>query len=180
MNMQSSQKTTLPLRPPPRPERARNARDDQLSDSRGGIERPVGAQRTLLSTTNGLVNDWIFVQRHDVPSSSVPTCSDTTSIKGVGPELTATNIQLHDELYKSSTCSSGDIRLCYRRCPACHDDVVEKHKSPARRCSKGSGEHHLGPWAPMNAGSYESDVRCIGDWATSATGDAYTGLTWDF
>ncbi|PNY20650.1 Uncharacterized protein TCAP_07334 [Tolypocladium capitatum] len=185
MNIQSSQNATLPLRPLPKPDRAQthlgtmeqDTRDQQIESCRG-IERPVEGQRTLLSTTNGDVNDWILVQRHDVPSSSVPTSSETTSNKGAGPELTATNIQLFDELYKSSTCSSGDRHLCYRR-PECLDDVVEKHGSPARRCSIGSGEL-LGPWAPMNAGSYESDVRCIGDWATSATGDVYTGLIWDF
>lgn len=145
-----------PLRPLPKPE-PRFAPDAQG----GSLYQLVDAEMPAVEDAN----DWIVVQRYEAPGSSVPSCSDTASAPRACPGPSAATVQPRGELDKTSkACSAGD-------------GGAKEPRSPATGRSVGGdshGLHHgLGPWAPVNAGSYDSDVLGIGVWAMDVVGQTY-------
>ncbi|OAQ84082.1 hypothetical protein VFPBJ_02850 [Purpureocillium lilacinum] len=129
-------------------------------------------------------SDWTFVQRHEVGTASIPTTSDTASIQGVGPELNASNMQLHDEMNKTASWSTGDRTACHRRCRQCLEGSDDEHRLTSHRtycASMGADESALHMWAPV---PYDTDVSYMGTWTNDVdvgvyNGDIYAGLTQD-
>ncbi|KAJ6446021.1 Ammonium transporter [Purpureocillium lavendulum] len=121
-------------------------------------------------------NDWTLVHHHDARTpTSVPTTSDTASTQGVGPELNAVNMQLHDELNKSASCFSGDRTACHRRCRQCLEGNDDEHRGMPQYeqynhyTAMGDDDGALQNWAPV---PYNNDAsyKYMGCWMDNAVG----------
>ncbi|UNI14878.1 hypothetical protein JDV02_001460 [Purpureocillium takamizusanense] len=162
-----------------RKDRRRTAANPAATESRArGLPTQASPARGDVS------NDWTFVQRQEDGAASIPTTSDTTSIQGVGPELNASNIQLHDELNKTISWSSGDRMACRRRCRQCLEGSDDEHRNVGHHTyydnmhGDGSALHM---WAPV---PYDTDVAYMGTWTSDVdvgvyNDDIYAGLTQD-